>query len=59
MGGYSTCIYLAMMLSSASMGGVIGAVGFGGGFILAGAAGVALTLMFRLLYRKERMGIRG
>jgi MFS family permease len=59
MGGYSTCIYLAMMLSSASMGGVIGTVGFGRGFILAGAAGVALTLMFRGLYRKARVGVTG
>jgi MFS family permease len=59
MGGYSTCIYLAMMLSAASMGGIIGAVGFGRGFILAGAAGVALTLMFRGLYRKARGRVTG
>jgi len=59
MGGYSTCIYLSMMLSAASMGGVIGAVGYGRGFILAGAASVVLTLMFRGLYRKTRVGVKG
>ena len=36
-----------MMVNSARMSGVIGAVGFRRGFILAGAAGVVLTLMFR------------
>jgi MFS family permease len=59
MGGYSTCIYLSMMLSAASMGGVIGAVGYGRGFILAGAASVVLTLMFRGLYRKTLVGVKG
>lgn len=33
MGGYNTCIYLGMMLSSAFMGGVIGMVGFAQGFL--------------------------
>jgi MFS family permease len=32
MGGYNTCIYMGMMISSALMGGIIGAIGFGGGF---------------------------
>jgi MFS transporter, DHA1 family, multidrug resistance protein len=42
MGGYNTCIYLSMMFSSALMGGVIGWIGFQGGFALAGLV-VALS----------------
>ncbi len=34
MGGYNTCIYLGMMLSSALMGGLIGRIGFKEGFML-------------------------
>jgi DHA1 family multidrug resistance protein-like MFS transporter len=42
MGGYNSCIYLSMMLSSAMMGGVIRGFGFGGSYALAGLV-VALT----------------
>ncbi len=42
MGGYNSCIYLSMMLSSAMMGGVIRGLGFGGSYALAGLV-VALT----------------
>ena len=51
MGLYNSCIYLGMMLSSASMGGVIREIGFKDGFILAGAISLTLTLVFFMLYR--------
>jgi len=51
MGLYNSCIYLGMMLSSASMGGIIRGIGFKNGFILAGAISLALTLLFFVLYR--------
>ncbi len=51
MGGYNTCIYLGMMLSSALMGGVIQGVGFQGAFILSGAVVVLATLGFYGLIR--------
>lgn len=52
MGLYNSCIYLGMMLSSASMGGIIRRVGFGSGFVLAGAFSLALALAFFFLYRR-------
>jgi MFS family permease len=42
MGGYNSCIYLGMMLSSAMMGGIIRGLGFGGSYALSGLV-VALT----------------
>lgn len=52
MGLYNSCIYLGMMLSSASMGGVIRLVGFRNGFILAGMFTLVMTSMFFFLYRR-------
>ncbi len=34
MGGYNTCIYFGMMLSSALMGPIIDGIGFGNGFLI-------------------------
>ncbi len=51
MGLYNSCIYLGMMLSSATMGGMIRVIGFRNGFILAGAISLTLTLVFFVLYR--------
>ena len=54
MGGYNSCIYLGMMASAASMGMLIARYGFKSGFLAAGAATLALTWLFRRLYRKAR-----
>jgi MFS family permease len=51
MGLYNSCIYLGMMLSSASMGGVIREIGFRNGFILAGFLSLTLTFVFFVRYR--------
>jgi MFS transporter, DHA1 family, multidrug resistance protein len=51
MGGYNTCIYLSMMLSSALMGGVIYWIGFTGGYLLSGVVVVLSAGGFYLLIR--------
>ncbi len=51
MGGYNAAIYLGMMLSSASMGPVIGWVGFTDGFLLTALINLILVACFYLLLR--------
>lgn len=51
MGLYNSCIYLGMMLSSASMGIVIKRTGFGTGFVIAGVVTFVMTALFSYLYR--------
>jgi DHA1 family multidrug resistance protein-like MFS transporter len=51
MGGYNTCIYLGMMLSSAVMGMVIGRVGFERGFFLTALLNTAIAGLFYLAIR--------
>jgi len=51
MGGYNTCIYFGMMLSSAAMGPVIRAIGFAGGFLITGLINFFLIGFFYLLMR--------
>lgn len=51
MGLYNSCVYLGMMLSSATMGAVIKRTGFAAGFLAAGCITFAATLLFLLLYR--------
>ncbi|HEY4743306.1 MAG TPA: MFS transporter [Desulfuromonadaceae bacterium] len=51
MGLYNSCIYLGMMVSSATMGGVITAVGFRTAFMLAGGVSLFMTGLFYRLYR--------
>jgi sugar phosphate permease len=51
MGLYNSCIYLGMMLSSATMGVVIREIGFLCGFILAGVFTMAMTVVFYIIYR--------
>lgn len=51
MGGYNTCIYLGMMLSSAVMGGVIRWIGFKGSFALAGLLVALSSGVFYVLIR--------
>ena len=54
MGLYNSCIYLGMMVSSASMGWAIRHVGFRNGFIVAGAVSLLLTAGFFALYRHAK-----
>jgi len=49
MGGYNTCIYFGMMLSSAFMGGVIQTTGFANGFYITALINVASIGAFALL----------
>lgn len=51
MGLYNSCVYLGMMLSSATMGMVIKRTSFATGFMVAGLITFAATLLFLLLYR--------
>lgn len=51
MGGYNTCIYLSMMLSSALMGGIIHWIGFTGGYLLSGVVVILSAGGFYLLIR--------
>jgi predicted MFS family arabinose efflux permease len=51
MGGYNTCIYLGMMLSSAIMGAVIGWLGYARSYALMGLIVALSTLGFYLLIR--------
>jgi MFS family permease len=52
MGSYNTSIYIGMMLSSAVTGVVAREAGFRSGFFLNGGVGLAVTLLFALIYRK-------
>lgn len=51
LGMYNSCIYLGMMLSSATMGYVIHGVGYRNGFLLAGSLVAGMTLLFWRHYR--------
>jgi len=51
MGGYNTCIYLGMMLSSALMGGVIQRIGFANSFHLTGLLNFLLIGFFYLFMK--------
>jgi MFS transporter, DHA1 family, multidrug resistance protein len=53
MGGYNTCIYLGMMLSSAVMGAVIPAIGFEKGFFMTGLINIVAILLFYLVIREK------
>ena len=53
MGCYNSCIYFGMMLSSLVIGPVIKGEGFGSGFIVTGATGIAVVILFKLLYRRQ------
>jgi predicted MFS family arabinose efflux permease len=55
MGGYNTCIYTGMMISSAVMGGVCEAIGFRNGFYLTAGINLLLVGVF-LLSRKTVQG---
>lgn len=53
MGGYNTCIYFGMMLSSACMGGIIQNIGFAAGFYLTALLNAAAIGVFAYLYRHQ------
>jgi MFS family permease len=57
MGGYNTCIYSGLMISSAVMGRVCEAIGFRNGFYLTAAGNLLLICVF-LLSRKAASPIR-
>ncbi len=52
MGGYNTCIYFGMMLSSASMGAIIRKIGFEDGFFITSAINLILVGFFYLLMKE-------
>ena len=52
MGGYNTCIYFGMMLSSASMGGIIRNIGFEQGFLITAVINLILVGFFYLLMKE-------
>ena len=52
MGGYNTCIYFGMMLSSASMGAIIRKIGFEYGFLITAVINLILVGFFYLLMKE-------
>jgi len=52
MGGYNTCIYFGMMLSSASMGAIIRKIGFEHGFFITAVINLILVGFFYLLMKE-------
>ena len=52
MGGYNTCIYFGMMLSSASMGAIIRKIGFEDGFFITAVINLILVGFFYLLMKE-------
>jgi DHA1 family multidrug resistance protein-like MFS transporter len=52
MGGYNTCIYFGMMLSSASMGAIIRNIGFEQGFLITAVINLFLVGFFYLLMKE-------
>ncbi len=52
MGGYNTCIYFGMMLSSAGMGGVIPVIGFANGFYLTALLNATAIGVFAFLFKR-------
>ncbi len=58
MGGYNTCIYFGMMLSSALMGGIIQRIGFENGFHLTAVINFLLVGFF-YLFMKNFEALKG
>ena len=52
MGGYNTCIYFGMMISSASMGPIIKKIGFESGFLITAVINLFLVGFFYLLMKE-------
>ncbi|QXE92960.1 MFS transporter [Geomonas subterranea] len=58
LGLYNSCIYLGMMLSSATMGMIIKAADFATGFFSAGAVTFILAVLFSYLYRDTMLSLK-
>ncbi len=56
MGGYNSCIYLGMMMSSLIMGGLVGDFGFRNCFFIVALANLATTGIFYLMMSKSGRG---
>jgi MFS family permease len=56
MGGYNSCIYLGMMLSSLVMGGLVGDFGFRNCFFIVALANLITTGIFYLMMSKSGRG---
>lgn len=52
MGGYNTCIYFGMMLSSVGMGSIIPVIGFANGFYLTALLNAAAIGLFAILFKR-------
>ncbi len=52
MGGYNTCIYFGMMISSVSMGAIIREIGFENGFLITAVINLFFVGFFYLLMKK-------
>ena len=52
MGGYNTCIYFGMLISSATMGAIIQNIGFANGFFLTAGINLFLVGFFYVLMKK-------
>jgi len=52
MGGYNTCIYFGMMVSSAAMGPIIRKIGFESGFLITALINLLLVGFFYLLMKE-------
>ena len=52
MGGYNTCIYFGMMISSASMEPIIKKIGFESGFLITAVINLFLVGFFYLLMKE-------
>jgi len=60
MGGYNTCIYFGMMISSASMGAIIRKIGFENGFLITAGINLLLIGFFYLLMKEfSRIKLKG
>jgi MFS family permease len=53
MGGYSTSLYVGMMVAAFGLGPVMGGLGYRAGFGLAGACAIALTVAAAILGRRD------
>ncbi len=58
MGGYNSCIYLGMMLSSLGMGALVGDLGYRNCFFIVALTNLVTTGLFYLMMSKVGMGRR-
>ena len=56
MGGYSSAIYIGMMISSLAMGAVIREIGFRNAFLIVAMINLAATGLFHLVFSRVHAG---